>query len=268
VDAVYTDITNIKTDVSSSTQPSTMFGGYFNWPDATHEKQQSGNVLSKAIMDRDMDAFHKLYAIAQKYAPDHVSPDSLIWTILEADNPEVLDYHIRHSGAGVSFDEKDQESSSTTEAKSQGTQDRTPQDERVYDGLMVRGIKHKELARRGDPNAKPKPQPLRYVPLLWKAVQNFAGKIVDYLNSSKPRAAYEAYTSNFDTARARYLRGILATSTELPRLLGWTMNSAKESPLIAAALANVEGRDDKLPEVIDILSTLQPQLFEEAINTP
>ena len=170
-------------------------------------------------------------------------------SILAVDNPEILDEYIRRSGYGLDF-----------EVAKKATEHLAPvvnDQNRLYLGLNVHGKKRADLARKNDPDA-------RYSghsepPLVWKAAQEGADKIIEYLSTDKPIAAFKAHSMAYSTSRAEQLRRTPDLEKVLPLWLGWQINSLGESPLTAAILGG------KL-STIKTLFAKKPQLMKTTLH--
>ncbi|KAF5371462.1 hypothetical protein D9615_009599 [Tricholomella constricta] len=101
--------------------------------------------------------------------------------LLRYDRVEMLDVYIRRTGLGIDID-IDIDMQKDPEERQGGRNDKN----RVYLGLSVHGKKMAGLARTNDPNAKIGTQGLAHC-LLWRAAEERATAIVEYLAGDRPR---------------------------------------------------------------------------------
>ncbi|KAF9446800.1 ankyrin [Macrolepiota fuliginosa MF-IS2] len=208
--------------------------------------------LEKAIKDNNFEAFVHIFNIQQSISKKKSSDnDSILRSILEIDNPKILDEFIRHTGVGIDIDTARQTSG---EDHPIVLNDKN----RLYLGLNIRGKKRADLARRGDPNAYDYDK--KHVPLVWKAVHAGAKSIADYLASEKPLAAYKHFATNGDSDIAEWLRHSKSLESSLNEWLGWSISPLGESPLSMALLGS---KKDMLP----LLFTKSAKLMKSALNT-
>ncbi|KAG5637903.1 hypothetical protein H0H81_002731 [Sphagnurus paluster] len=187
-------------------------------------RQVQGNLLSKAIHDNDLDMFVTLMSLYNAAPlPIRLPESSVIDEILAKDRVDMLDEYIRRTGQGFEIPQEN------AEQEVAARNDKS----RVYLGLTVHGKKRADLAKKNDPNATPVAQ---IFPLLWKAADQGAKSIVEYLSGEKPLAAYRHYATIGGDERAYQLRRITDLEKALPELLGWNISNLGDSPLMAAIL--------------------------------
>ncbi len=269
----FTDIATRPSAVKSDTHPKTMLQDVqAKWMRPAPEGSTAGlrvgqdNLLTYSVVAGDLEAFVqicKLYDTLPE--PLDLRSNNTMQIILAHDQVDILDEYIRRSGDGIDIEgaRKASESQDGGEIPV-ATNDAS----KSYLGLNVHGKKRKDLASQNDPNAVSHEQS-PVVPLLWRAATVGATKVIEYLASDKPFAAYKLYAATHSDQEAIWLKRFLSgqeKSTEgalekkLSAWLGWTVSSLGESPLTAAIAANNL-------EVIKLLARLQPTLFAQALHT-
>lgn len=224
------------------------------------------HLLAHSVVDDDLEAFVqicKLYDALPE--PLDLCTGNILHTIFAHDRADILDEYIRRSGDGIDIEGV----SKATERQGEGEVPVATNDaSKTYLGLSVHGKKRKDLASKNDPNAVDQDQPV-VQPLLWRAAAVRATKIMEYLASDRPFAAYKLYATTHSDSRAIWFKRLLGgkeSSTEsvlerkLPAWMGWTINSLGESPLAATIAANNLG-------AIKLVARLQPTLFAQALQT-
>jgi hypothetical protein len=196
------------------------------WPGAEGKTTSRGNVLYKAIVDDDLEAFVHIADLYKTISEPLLKRDDVLSWILSNDRAEMLDELIRRSSCGV-----DVRVASGDPEDAAIFHDRSS----VYLGLNYHGKKRKDLAKKNDPDAFQEEQTV--VPLLWKAAQAHAINIVAYLSGDRPLAAYRFYFSTNSDERAERLRRTRNLDTVLPEWLGWCISPLNESPLTSAVLS-------------------------------
>ena len=213
------------------------------------EKGQVAHLspLEETIHDGDFEAFIQIAGLATKL-PKPVALTDLASeeVFLRKDRAKLLDEYIRRTGKGIDIPQK----------KKKGTEDEPEGPKgKEYWGLNVRGKKRRDLASKGDPNA-------RYnngskIPLVWDAARLGALDILGYLSTDRPLAAYQHYLSaNPKEAREADLPTLESSISEL---LGWSANPSNGTVLSAAA------RDGKLDSFKKSLE-LNPTLLEPYLH--
>ncbi|KAF8075783.1 ankyrin repeat protein [Lyophyllum atratum] len=187
-------------------------------------KQNQGNALLKAIHDDDLEMFVNVVSLYNAAPVPIPIREQIFNVILEKDRADMLNEYIRKTGLGVEVqqDHTDQEVRARNDKN------------RLYLGLTVHGKKRTDLAKMNDPNAT---QGFDLYPLVWKAADKGATKIVEYLAGDHPLAAYRHYASTGVDERAYQLRRILDLEKVLPQWLGWSISNLGDSPLMAAILS-------------------------------
>lgn len=205
--------------------------------------------LEETIHDDDFDAFVQIAEFSAKL-PKPIALTDLVAsedTILRKDSAKLLDEYIRRTGRGIEIPEK-----------KEGTED-TPQRPKgkEYWGLNVHGKKRKDLASRGDPKARYNNGP--DIPLVWSAASHGALRVLEYLNTDRPLAAYQYYFS----VNAKESKGVdlAALENSISELLGWCSNRSNESSLSAAVLL---GKLDAFKKLLELNPTLlKPYLHKK-----
>ncbi|KAF7319941.1 Ankyrin repeat protein [Mycena kentingensis (nom. inval.)] len=211
---------------------------------------QSGNMsvepFTKAIHDDDYEAFVNVFRL-YKHSPIPAElPTTLLAIIVSQDRPDMLDEFIRRTGQGIKV-----------EAPKTAEEELAPvinDKNKLYLGLNVQGKKRMDLAKRNDPNADNE-QEQEEPPLVWKAIQSGALKVLDYLLGSRPLEAYQYYASTVNSDSARLLKRTPDLEKVLPEWLGLTITPLGESPLTAALLSykkvdNLKYLFQKLPKLM------------------
>ena len=269
----FIDIATRPSAVKSDTHPKTMLQDVqAKWMMPAPEGSTSGprfgqdNLLAHCVVAGDLEAFVqicKLYDALPE--PLDLRSNSTLQIIIAHDQADILEEYIRRSGDGIDIEG----ARKATEGQDEGEIPVATNDaSKSYLGLNVHGKKRKDLANKNDPNALNQEQS-PVVPLLWRAAAVEATKVIEYLASDRPFAAYKLYAATHSDQEAIWLKRFLTgqeKSTEgsvekkLSAWLGWTINSLGESPLTAAIAANNL-------EVIKLLARLQPTLFAQTLHT-
>ncbi|KAI0668109.1 ankyrin [Trametes maxima] len=188
-----------------------------------------GLPILKAIMDDDFEGFVQiadLYKILPE--PMELPTSEVLEWVSTYDRPEMLDELIRRAGAGIVVPDANEDEDEGAEGKPKALPPKT------YFGLNVHGKKRKDLARKADPNAY-SPAKQFEIPLLWTAARSGAIRIVQYLATDRPIAAYDYYASTHSDEKARYLRRI---REQIPQRIGWTVNVLNESAVTASVVGD------------------------------
>ena len=208
-------------------------------------------LLSKAVIDHDLEAFVHIANLYQTLSQVMETEQATLNTILEEDQPDILDEYIRRTGYGI-----DMKSNRTTNGDTEVTT-AVNDENKIYLGLSVHGKKRADLARANDPAADC-PEPFE-IPILWKAVKAKSKAVIAYLAGDRPLIAYRFYASTHSDARAIWLRRTIDLDKLLPTWLGWTITNIGDSPFMAAILANDL-------EVIKLLFQKSPQIMAPAVH--
>ena len=199
------------------------------------------NPFEEAIYNDDFEAFIQIAELAAKL-PKPVAITELASEdkFLRKDRAKLLDEYIRRTGQGIDVPQK----------KTEGTEDAPERPKgKEYWGLNVHGKKRRDLAARGDPNA-------RYnsgskIPLVWHAAKLGALGVLEYLNTDRPLSAYQYYFSaNPKEAKNADLPALESLISEL---LGWCTNPSNETALSAALQ---EGKLDSFKKLLELNPTL------------
>ncbi|KIK54450.1 hypothetical protein GYMLUDRAFT_63236 [Collybiopsis luxurians FD-317 M1] len=186
--------------------------------------------LVKAVRMKDFEAFVEIGNLYKLVEPPIDFEEDVLDAILRADQPEMLDEYIRRTGRNIEFESS--HGDDATEKEIMAINDKN----KLYLGLSVHGKKRKDLAKKNDPDAVHHTQE-NTVPVLWRAIQQSASKIVEYLNSARPLEAYRFYAMTNSNEMAIRLRRMTDLEKVLPSLLGWNINAIGESPLTTAVLS-------------------------------
>lgn len=217
----------------------------------THGKENK-TLLSRMISEKDFEGFIQIANLYQTLPKPPTFPKSILSSIVEWDQPEMLDEFIRRTGYGINV----------KNAQKDGDEADLPvlvnDQNKLYLGLNVHGKKRADLARKNDPDANQDESTEH--PLLWTAARQGAKKIIEYLSSDKPLAAYKFYSMSRSDEKAIWIRRAQDLEKRLPTFLGWTINSLGESPVTAAILG------DQL-DALKLMETKNKKLFAEAYET-
>ena len=207
--------------------------------------------LEEAIRDDDLEAFIQIAEFcAQLPKPIPLAGLASEDTFLREDRPRILDEYIRRTGQGIEVPEKKIEETEDAPQRPKGKE---------YWGLNVHGKKRRDLAARGDPNARYSGSNGSKVPLVWRAAQQGALAVLEYLNTDRPLAAYQYYFSaNPKEAKKADLPALESSISEL---LGWCSNPSNETALSAAIISKQLASFKKLLELNPAL--LQPYLHKK-----
>ncbi|KAI0303314.1 hypothetical protein B0F90DRAFT_1710051 [Multifurca ochricompacta] len=212
-------------------------------------KSVSCKPLQKAIIENDFEAFVRTLDLYQ-YAGVPIRPDDDAHSLVVAlDRPEMLDELTRRSGVGIPIP--------TNAGKSSNANPKKVIEERVYLGLKVGGKRRAHIVQQGQTQRKA----VTYnFDLLRHAIRLGATKVVEYLASPRPLAAYKYYAATHNDDIAQYLKSFDDNlEAALPGLLGWQVDELNESPLLCAVVTN---RLDVLKQ----LFALKPNLMKEALH--
>lgn len=202
--------------------------------------------FEETIHDGDFEAFIQIAELASKL-PKPVALTELATeeVFLRNDRAKLLDEYIRRTGQGIDVPQKNE-----------GTKDEPERPKgKDYWGLNVHGKKRRDLAEKGDPNA-------RYnggskTPLVWHAAKLNALDVLEYLSTDRPLAAYQYYLSaNPKEAKKADLPALEGSISEL---LGWCVNPSNETAL------NATVRDGKLDSFKKLLE-LNPTLLKQYLH--
>jgi hypothetical protein len=258
VDVKFTELGGVPLTVRSRVSPRSLLEDSFEWVNGDGD-HTIVTMLKKSITEHDLEAFTNILDLYKKSDPLISLPPFILHDIIRNDDPAILDEYIRRTGAGVPLTEDHNNKKASSEDTPASHKPRSRK--RVYHGLDVHGKKRKDLASRGDPDARVTTKPNPEKPILWVAAEESSAKIVEYLSGSRPTVSYAAYAAKSNDRRARAIRQVSDLSSVLPAWLGWKINVVNESPLVASVWS---GNAD----IIDQLFALQPQLMSEALNTP
>lgn len=201
-------------------------------------------LVVEAIALDDFEAFTRILDL-YRFVQEGDSAKEYAWDVLPAllnqyDRPAMLNEYIMRTGLGISI-----------KSHIEDTTDNTKQDSNVYLGLNVHGKKRKDLATKGDPNARVHGPTTEPIPPLWQAVRTGQLDTIKYLASTQPAEAYRLYAFSHSDERAKLLKKITDLAASVPSMLGWTVNAFHESALTAAVISNRR-------DAIETLSMLRP----------
>ena len=249
-EAKFIDIATRSSAIKSNVHPRTMLqSSAVEWKKG--ERTGYASILTKAVIDHDLEAFVQIANLYQTLPQVIEMEKDLLTTILEEDQPDILDEYIRRTGSGIDMasNKKDSKDSEVTAAVND--------ENKIYLGLNVHGKKRADLARANDPDAGKATH--FEIPILWKAAEAKAKAIVEYLAGDRPLTAYSFYASTHSDARAIWLRRTTDLEKVLPKWLGWTVNNIGDSPFIAAIIGNDL-------DVIKLLFKKAPQLMATTVH--
>ena len=228
-EAKFIDIATRSSAIKTNVHPKVMLqSSLVNWRKG--ERTGEDSILKKAVIDHDLEAFVHIANLYQTLPQAIGMEQDVMTTILEEDQPDILDEYIRRTGSGIDMasNKKDSKDTEVTAA--------TNDENKIYLGLNVHGKKRADLARANDPNADDAPR--FEIPILWKAAKAKAKAVIKYLAGNRPLTAYSFYASTHSDERAIWLRRTTDLEKRLPAWLGWTVNNMGDSPFIAAIIGN------------------------------
>ena len=229
-EAKFIDIATRSSAIQTNVHPKTMLQqSLVMWRKG--ERTGRSLLLSKAVIDHDLEAFVHIANLYQTLPEAIEVEQGIMDTILEEDQPEILDEYIRRTGSGIDLKSNQKDSGDTDMITAVNDQNK------IYLGLNVHGKKRADLARANDPDATYYEQPFE-IPILWKAAKAKAKAVVEYLAGDRPLTAYRFYASTHSDERAIWLRRMTDLDKHLATWLGWTMNDIGDSPFMAAIIGN------------------------------
>ena len=249
-EAKFIDIATRSSAIKSNVHPKTMLqSSSVKWKKG--DRSGYASILTRSVIDHDLEAFVHIANLYQTLPQVIEMEKDLLATILEEDQPDILDEYIRRTGSGIDMisNKKDSGDTEVTAAVND--------ENKIYLGLNVHGKKRADLARANDPNAD---SASRYeIPILWKAAKAKAKDVVEYLAGDRPFPAYSFYASTHSDERAIWLRRTTDLEKLLPTWLGWTVNNMGDSPFIAAIIGNDL-------DIIKLLFKKAPQLMATTVH--
>ena len=249
-EAKFIDIATRSSAVKTDIHPRTMLqSSSVKWRKG--ERTGDASILTKAVIDHDLEAFVHIANLYQTLPQVIGMEQNVMTTILEEDQPDMLDEYIRRTGSGIDMasNRKDGGGTEVTTAVND--------ENKIYLGLNVHGQKRADLARANDPDAD---YATRFeIPILWKAAKAKAKAVVEYLAGNRPLTAYRFYASTHSDERAIWLRRTTDLEKLLPTWLGWTVNNIGDSPFIAGIIANDL-------DIIKLLFHKAPQLMATTVH--
>ena len=228
-EAKFIDIATRSSAIKTNVHPKVMLqSSTVKWRKG--ERTGDDSILKKAVIDHDLEAFVHIANLYQTL-PEVIGLDQyVLTTILEEDQPDILDEYIRRTGSGIDMASNKKDSGDTEVTAAINDENK------IYLGLNVHGKKRSDLARANDPNADTATG--FEIPILWKAAKAKAKAVVEYLAGNRPLAAYSFYASTHSDGRAIWLRRTTDLEKLLPTWLGWAVTSMGDSPFIAAIIGN------------------------------
>lgn len=250
-EAKFIDIATRSSAIKTDVHPRTMLeSSLVMWRKG--ERTGHASILKKAVIDHDLEAFVHIANLYQTLPQVIEMEDDVVTTILEEDQPDILDEYIRRTGFGIDMASNRKDSGDTVEVTSA-----VNDENKIYLGLNVHGRKRADLARANDRDAG---SGTRFeFPILWKAANAKAKAVVEYLAGNRPLTAYRFYASTHSDERAIWLRRTTDLEKLLPTWLGWTVNNMGDSPFIAAIMANDL-------DIIKLLFRKAPQLMATTVH--
>ena len=246
----FIDIATRSCAIQTDVHPKTMLQQIVMWRKG--ERTGQASLLSKTVIDHDLEAFVHVANLYQTLPEAFEMDQAVMDTILQEDQPEILDEYIRRTGSGI--DMKSNRKQSGDAEATIAVNDKN----KIYLGLNVHGKKRADLARANDPDAIYK-EPFFDIPVLWKAAKAKAKAIIEYLAGDRPLTAYRFYASTQSDERAVWLRRATNLDKLLPKWLGWTINNSGDSPLLAAIMANDL-------DIIKLLFQKAPQMMAATVH--
>ncbi|VDB95400.1 unnamed protein product [Peniophora sp. CBMAI 1063] len=222
----FTDIAARPSKIQCRASPSDLLDIEGGWP--ADGKLATATALQRTVYDGDIDTFKHILELYQHAKVDPAGKWATFGVILRQDRPEFLDAYIRKTGSGIYPSRTSLPTIELDTDDADGVE--VEKKKRVYLGLDWHGVKHSE---RG------KIQPVRLAlgpissPTARQAADHGSLKVLEYLSSSRPLAAYRAFiTAHPDKKSARDIMNA--------KFSGLT-------PLLAAVRAGVK------PELFDFL---------------
>ena len=249
-EAKFIDIATRSSAIKTDVHPRTMLqSSSVKWRKG--ERKGDASILTKAVIDHDLEAFVHIANLYQTLPQVIGMEQDVMTTILEEDQPDMLDEYIRRTGFGIDMASNRKDSGDTEMAAAVNDENK------IYLGLNVHGQKRTDLARANDPDAD---RGTRFeIPILWKATKAKAKAVVEYLAGDRPLTAYRFYASTHSDERAIWLRRTTDLEKLLPTWLGWTVNNMGDSPFIAAIVANDL-------DIVKLLFQKAPQLMATTVH--
>ncbi|KAF4615928.1 hypothetical protein D9613_011323 [Agrocybe pediades] len=261
----FIDIATRSSAIQSEVHPRTMLKDVpVYWRSKTGDSGQvQAHLLAMAVLEHDLDAFVHIADLYKTLPQPLDIGEDVFTTILNQDQPEIMNEYIRRTGAGINVAHVKKDSGDaeipviTNDAN------------KIYLGLNVHGEKRMDLAKKNDPDAVNTNNQQEDIPIVWQAARNKSAEIVKYLASNRPLEAYKFYSMSSSSSKALWLRQVLSskngtTSADLEKKisewLGWGINSLGESPLAAGILSHDLN-------MIKLLAKLRPELFKESLQT-
>ena len=250
-EAKFIDIATRSSAITTDVHPRTMLQSCsVKWRKG--ERTGDATILTKAIIDHDLEAFIYIANLYQTLPQIIGMEQDVMTTILEEDQPEMLDEYIRRTGFGIDMASNRKDNSKDTEVTAV-----VNDENKIYLGLNIHGQKRTDLARANDPD--PDDATGFEIPIVWKAAKAKAKAVVEYLAGNRPLTAYRFYASTHSDERAIWLRRTTDLEKLLPTWLGWTVNNMGDSPFIAAIIANDL-------DIIKLLFQKAPQLMATTVH--
>ena len=249
-EAKFIDIATRSSAIKTDVHPRTMLqSSLVMWRKG--ERTGQASILKKAVIDHDLEAFVHIANLYQTLPQAIEMEQDVMTTILEEDQPDILDEYIRRTGSGIDMasNRKDDGDTEVTAAVND--------ENKIYLGLNVHGRKRADLAAANDRGAN-YATPFE-IPILWEAAKAKAKAVVKYLAGNRPLTAYRFYASTHSNERAIWLRRTTDLEKLLPTWLGWTVNNMGDSPFIAAII----GKD---LDIIKLLFQKAPQLMATTLH--
>jgi len=262
----FVDIATRSSAVQSQIHPKVMLQDVpVSWRATDSLTARQATLLSKAVMDHDLDAFKHIGDLYNALPQPLEIGKDIFNVILDHDQPDILDEYIRRTGAGINVAQVNKEGEGSAIPAIVNDQNK------IYLGLNVHGKKRMDLAKKNDPDAAVTNTSQEEIPLVWDAIRKKSAGILKYLSTNQPPAAYKYYSISNSSAKAIWLRRLLSANQSLPSTavdpeqkisewLGWTINSLGESPLFAGILSHDLN-------TIKLLAKLKPALFAESLQT-
>lgn len=214
-------------------------------------------AIALAVIRNDLESFVQIANLYESL-PQPIELPDLIDTILEQDQPQILDEYIRRTGKGINI--TDAQESTKIGPVPVAVNDKN----KIYLGLNVHGKKRTDLAKKSNPNATAGYGSTIEKPLVCRAIGEKASAIISYLASDGPLSAYRHYASVHSDSKAIWFRRLGTDDGGelekwLPKWLGWSCDGIGESPLAAAIIT---GR----LKMVKLVAELKPQLFLQSLQ--
>jgi hypothetical protein len=214
---------------------------------------ETGTLFSQILKQGDIDDLERLLELGALCEPQQTLGPHDLGNIIQYDNPELLEFIIGKFGFGIVSDQPEDEGQFGEDDTAETSAAGRSKSSKTYLGLNVHGKKRKDLASKGDPDAPQSSQHVDTTPLVWKAAQMNATKILMWLSGSGPLKAYTKYMTSSKDDHAISLKRMKNFETRLPALLGSTPTQLGEH-VVSAYLTTGVVKKETLKLLFEIFS--------------